>query len=355
MKAFLKKHIPIETRLIWLKKWDDLRHPLLISYLKIVSGNRFFCGLHYAFVSAEFSREHRGVLRGRLHYLEQESNGQPNLWLLRRNTHRLEKGLIMQPRRSVFAADYIEETVDAFERMRTAGTDDVSFRWSENVLSEYFHVTGSHPRIDAARQRFQARVAPASGTSIPYKREHREAPVAFDDFLKLSHLRRSVRWYLDQPVPRELIDQAITAARQSPSACNRQPFSFRIFTDPEMVPKVAALPGGTTGFDHQFPCMIVIVGHLNAYYLERDRHLIYIDSSLAAMSFMLALETLGLSSCPINWPDVKKAETAMASLLHLPPDDRAIMCLSVGYASPEGMIPFSEKKSLDELRIFNQL
>ena len=53
--------------------------------------------------------------------------------------------------------------------------------------------------------------------------------------------------------------------------------------------------------------IIVIVGELDAYEYDRDRHLIYIDGSLAAMTFMLALETLGLSSCPINWSGVEGA------------------------------------------------
>ena len=40
----------------------------------------------------------------------------------------------------------------------------------------------------------------------------------------------------DLKVPREGIDQAMRAAAQSPSACNRQPFEFRVFDDP-VLPK----------------------------------------------------------------------------------------------------------------------
>lgn len=41
--------------------------------------------------------------------------------------------------------------------------------------------------------------------------------------------------------------------------------------------------GGATDFAENLPAMIAIVGDLSAYPYERDRHLIYIDGSLAAM------------------------------------------------------------------------
>ena len=60
--------------------------------------------------------------------------------------------------------------------------------------------------------------------------------------------------------------------------------------------------------------IVQVVGNLAAYPLERDRHLIYIDSALASMQLMLAAETLGLSTCPINWPDVDFAEQNIQQL-----------------------------------------
>ncbi len=40
-----------------------------------------------------------------------------------------------------------------------------------------------------------------------------------------------------RPVERSKIDRAIAVASQAPSACNRQPFVFRVFDDPELVEK----------------------------------------------------------------------------------------------------------------------
>ena len=92
------------------------------------------------------------------------------------------------------------------------------------------------------------------------------------------------------------------------------------------------------------PCTMAIIGDLSAYPRERDRHLIYVDGSLAAMQLMLAFETLGLSTCPINWPDIESAEKKIANLLKLKVYERPIMLLSVGYAQDQGGIAFSQKK-----------
>ena len=73
------------------------------------------------------------------------------------------------------------------------------------------------------------------------------------------------------------------------------------------------------------------------------------------MTFMLTLETLGLSSCPINWPDVAGFETNIRKTLNLDLVERPIMLISCGYPDKEAKVPFSEKKDLDEIRSFNKV
>ena len=316
--------------------------------------------IYYAFVNGAFRREHRGVLGGQARFHERVKALGGSSWVLRRNVHRLEKGIIMRPRRPVFARDYIEQTVECYEALADLsgdmGIDPGELEWARDVLAEFFSITGSDPSIDRARARFTEFVSTqhADSPMVPYaKSEAVKATVSYEDFLALCRQRRSVRWYQDRPVPREFIDQAIVAAAQAPSACNRQPFTFRLFDDPELVQQVAAIPGGTAGFRQQFPAIVVIVGDLSAFFDERDRHLIYIDGSLAAMSFALALETLGVSSCMINWPDTRGQDREMARLLGLARWERVVMLCSVGYADPEGMIPFSQKKLLDTVRSYN--
>jgi len=323
------------------------------------SGERL-SSLYYAIINSAFGREHAGVLSGQASYHARVKAIGASSWVLRRNVHRLEKGIIMRPRREVFAKDYIGETVDNYAKLtalsETAAIDPGELQWARDVLTEYFAITGSEAAIDRARARFAGVLTELDRSSgmVPYARADAiHDAVEFEDFLRLCRQRRSVRWYQQRPVPRELIDRAIDAAAQAPSACNRQPMMFRVFDDPDLVQKISGIPGGTAGFRQNFPAIVVIVGDLSAFFDERDRHLVYIDGSLAAMSFTLALETLGLSSCLINWPDTPSLERAMTRALGLQRWERVIMLCSVGYADPDGMIPFSQKKSLDSFRSYN--
>jgi nitroreductase len=314
--------------------------------------------VYYTF-STKFGREMKAVMAGRAAILPAEGPGYQ--YRLRRSIHRIEKGLISRPRRANFATSYIAETVtmlDAYLTDAEDTNDDLLAVWATGVLTEYFAVNEPHPVVDEARQSFESLTLPTdpcTEQSTPYLRLDSPPPVTYDDFLELSHRRRSVRWYSDRLVPRELVDQAIGAAAQAPSACNRQPFIFKVYDDPKLVQQIAHVPGGAAGFAQGLTGIIVVVGDLSAFGSERDRHLIYIDSSLAAMAFMLSAETLGFSTCPLNWPDVPETERELQRIMKLESYERPVMLIAYGYADSEGLIASSLKRPLSELRTYNEV
>lgn len=333
---------------------------------KICYKSNILSTLYYCIFSSRFTREHQAVLAGRIKHLKEAKKDKSNYFLLVRNTHRIEKGLLMKPRRKVFAKEYLAETIESFEGVWLANKNDDTnkqLKWFKDVLNEYFETSREDVFVEKYYNKYK-QVLNGSFTSInlncsniksiPYHRKLGDnSKIDFEAFYDLTKQRRSVRWFENKKVPRELIDQAILAANQSPSACNRQPFEFRIFDEPKLVKKVVQIPMGTRGYGHSLPVMVVIVGNLDAYFDERDRHVIYIDASLASMSFMLALETLGLSSCPINWPDIEDKEKQMEEFLNLEKYQRPIMCIGLGYPDPTGMVAFSEKRPIDQIRRYN--
>lgn len=333
------------------------------AFLETFGSSRILTWFFFVFSFLTFNREQAGVLRGRRNYYRNKKRSRVTHVELRRNIHRLEKGLIMRPRRDIFARDYIAETVEfyvqAAEQVRQApGTMETSeMEWAHNVLTEYFasSATGKDATVDAARKKFEATDFIASSLDkVPYVKKNLST-ISYDQFSDLAMQRRSVRWFEQKPVPHELIDQALLVGRQAPTACNRLPYEFRVFDDPEMVKTVAGLPFGSAGYSHNIPTIVVVVGKLDSYFSPRDRHAVYVDSSLAAMSFMFALETLGLSSSVINWPDFEPLEAKMQKTLGLGVSDRVVMLIAVGYAHPEGLVPYSQKKELDTMRSYNTL
>lgn len=335
----------------WLLPWMR-KHPKLAD-------------LYYFMFSSDFSREHQKVMHGKYLHLKALKEGKPNAFHLRREIHRLEKGLVMRERRKVFAADYINDVVKNYQiLLDSKGLSDVDeglLDWAATVLRKYFDtVDNSNPSVKRAREAFEKRSLPAKElvngqrASHPYLRnEASQSKVSYEDFYQLSLQRRSVRWFQNKPVPHELIEKAMLAATQSPSACNRQPFRFKVYDQAELKNKVGSIPMGIRGIYDNVPVFAVLVGRLSAYLSERDRHVIYIDGGLASMSFMFALETLGLSSFPINWPDIEGLEVEMENLLELDEDERPMMLIGLGYADEKGGIPFSQKKSPAQLITYN--
>ena len=326
----------------------------------IISRSKLLTTLYF-YIRGSFYHEQRALLQGQSQYIRQETNRTDPVHKIIRDTHRIEKGLSMKDRRNSFAEGYINELVDA---VRTAWIEESTIstdqlHWATDVLTEYFEVVDHTPPIKKAHRIFFELIEDIDytpGNRTPDQRQELEQdPVKYESLLELSRQRSSTRWFKQEPVPRELLDSAIDIATQSPSACNRQSYEFRIYDDPEILEELRELPIGVRGYAENIPCLIVLVGKHRAYFHDRDKHVIYIDASLAAMSFQFALETLGLASCSINWPAIRRREKQLEELIDLDSDEEAIMFMAVGYPDSEGMVPYSEKKSLDEIRSYNKI
>lgn len=323
------------------------------ALVRAAGRNGFLARAYYMLLSRAFLNEQHAVLSGIAEYSRNLSGAPVSDYLLRRNIHRLEKGLLMRPRKDVFALSYIGETVEAFCRAHAAHGETDEVLWAAETLRAYFDaVKKPQPALDELRRRFLSVYPHPKAEVVPQRPE--PAPKAgYDELFSLMRNRKSVRWFRPDPVPRDVIDRAVAAAAFSPSACNRQPFEFRIMDEPDLVKQVAAAPMGTVGFAENIPAIAVVVGHLQAFFSERDRHLIYIDSSLAAMSFVLALEAQGIASCCINWPDLADREANLARILKLENYERPVMLIAMGYAAEEVRVARSVRKPVDQLRSYN--
>lgn len=355
MKSKLKRLLPQQAKKI-------LRHGIDVCskyFLVLFQHHGILSSLYYALFSRKFEQEHKAVLLGRKAYREKLIKIGDSCVLLRRNIHRLEKGLIMRPRREVFAEGYIYETVncykDAVESPQLAINEK---KWATDVLDEYFKVVGSSTLTDKAREIYRftyknlldgqdtaSSFLPQLSSFKPYSYEQLpKNDISFEQIRRLFIRRRSVRWYQNKHVPIKLVQRAANIASFAPSACNRQPYRFLFCNNKKKAVAIANSAGGTVGFAENLPAIIAVVGDLSAFPYERDRHLIYIDGSLAVMQLMLALETLGLSTCSINWPEVDANERKIRSLIELEDYERVVMLLAVGYADTDGGIPYSQKK-----------
>ena len=352
MKILIKAIRRIKKKFLSLKGSVSIIEPL-------ISLSKFTTGLYYLFLSSSFRREQVAVLKGKILYNKSYDAAVSSSYLLRRNIHRLEKGLIMRPLKPVFASTYIEETVNTLASLLNDTDDSPELRWSFGVLDEYFKVVSikDDKAIEKSWKKygsFRDKVMFSDGPKPYVAGDLKNTSISPEQFADLCLIRRSVRWYENRKVPRDSIDRAILAAGTVPSACNRQPFHYYIYDDSDLLRDIARIPMGTSGFSDNYPGLAVLVGDLSAYFDERDRHVIYIDAALSAMAFMFALQTEGISTCSLNWPDIENKEKEIRKIINLPDYKRIIMLISLGYARKDGLIPSSIKKPLEQLRSYNQ-
>ncbi len=348
MKLRGKSWIAAKSGYIFFKK----------TILRFISLSWIFSSIYYTLFSRTYFREQQAVIAGLLRHFD-DLKQNPSLFLLRRNIHRIEKGLVMPNRRPIFANEYVGETVDFYKKcVEQCSVEPFppEIAWSRDVLVCYFDSVDSDSLISKAKEAFFALEKKGKvAQSVPYLRGEQTTPVSCDDLQLLVRQRKSVRTFLKKPVPRDLIDKALEVAVRSPSSCNRQPTHYRIYDQPELCREMSHLPLGGLGFADTIPVICALTGDLSAYSYERDRHGIYIDGCLSAMLFMLALETVGLASCPLNWAEIDELDRKFEDKIGIPKHERAVMFIAIGYPDPEGQVAFSEKKDLDLLRSYNRI
>jgi len=326
---------------------------------KLISRSRSLSTLYF-YVRGTFYQEQKSVLNGQIEYIKRERSRQKPAYRIVRNIHRIEKGLSMEDRRKIFAESYIQTTVnDVSYAWKNNGTlEEDQLKWSIDVLNEYFNVVSDTENINKARLEFKEllrNIEYNPNDKVPKDRkEYNKDIPTYNELKDLSVRRTSTRWFKDKKVPRELLDKSLEVAAESPSACNRQSYVFYIYDDDELVNEISDLCLGVTGYEDNIPCLAVIVGKRRAYHHDRDRHIIYIDASLAAMSFQYSLETVGLAACCINWPAIPRNDRAISRKLDLDSDEEVIMMMAIGYPKSTGKIPYSQKKSAKSLREYNK-
>jgi len=318
-------------------------------------------GSVYLLIKGTFRRESGVILAGRALHASSVAGSSEPVGEVRRNTHRLEKGLcVVRPHEDLGLA-YVDQLVGDLETLATgsiikgAESLDSTTTWSLDVLSEYFRVSPPSARIEHARARYQQLLELLRYTpSYSVRRvEPAEVSVTFDQLRGLVAQRMSVRLFESTPVGHELLDKAFDVARWSPSACNRLAYEFRVYEDPNTIAAIVDLAPGMSGWAEFAPCLMVATGRYRSYAVECDRHLVYIDIGLAAMTLQYAFTTLGLASCCCNWPEDRVRENRLGRLLELDQDEKPVLVLAVGFARADQLVPSSSRPGVETIRSYH--
>ena len=203
-----------------------------------------------------------------------------------------------------------------------------------------------------------------------------EQLLASRGFLERLAGRRSVRFISSEPVPFELIENAIRCAALAPSGANQQPWKFVVVKDPEIKRKIreAAEAEERESYEHRMPAdwleaLAPLGTDWHKEFLETAPYLIvvfridfglnqtaegemktkhyYVQESVGiATGFLLAalhisgLATLTHTPSPMGF---------LSSILERPKNERPFVVIPVGLPSPDATVPKISKKSISEV------
>jgi iodotyrosine deiodinase len=199
-----------------------------------------------------------------------------------------------------------------------------------------------------------------------------------ETFLGLLSRRRSVRFFSAEPVSREVVDLAIRTAGTAPSGAHQQPWTFVVVDDPTLKRRIregaeeeerefyehrappewleALAPLGTDWrkpFLETAPVLIVVFRH--AYRLGADgshQKTYYSTESvgIAVGLLIAALQTMGL--CTLT--HTPSPMEFLNRILRRPDHERPFVLLPVGYAAPDATVPDLTRKTLQQIRVWNE-
>jgi iodotyrosine deiodinase len=196
------------------------------------------------------------------------------------------------------------------------------------------------------------------------------------EFLDRMRARRSVRMFSTEPVPPELVENALRAAGTAPSGAHQQPWTFVVVTDPGLKARLreaaeteerefyerrasaewleAVAPIGTDFVKtHITDAPVVIVVFEQVWRPGADgakvKHYYVRESVGIAVGFLLAaLQCAGL--CALT--HTPSPMGFLRELLERPENERPFALIPVGYPAEDAVVPDLERKPLDQIAIF---
>lgn len=153
----------------------------------------------------------------------------------------------------------------------------------------------------------------------------------FEGFIKSRH---SIRSFSDEAVSSEDIKRAVSVANQCPSACNRQPSKVYFTSAKEKVDAVDKLITGSSGFKGETPNYIVLTTDRAAFSKE-EQFQWYINGGIYLSYLSLALHSLGIGHCIMQWKAFYKTEEELKGIFGISTHESIIAIVGCGYYSSE--------------------
>lgn len=154
------------------------------------------------------------------------------------------------------------------------------------------------------------------------------------DIFEAIKKRRSIRSYKDKPVEEEKLIKIIEAAREAPSASNRQEWRFIIVKDSKTKAALCAAAKNQP-FVREAPVVIACCALTDNHIMTCGQLCYPIDVAISIDHMTLAAVEFGLGTC---WVGAFR-EDEVRHILAVPREVRVVELLTLGYPLCESTLP----------------
>ena len=250
--------------------------------------------------------------------------------------HRVEKGLALASPKRPFGEAVLARLSSGTQSLEAGSVLQKQVMSAADALAAW----NSSAKIDDKVAPVLAQIAAPKDASIPS-----------DNWFRSRH---SVRNFSKSTIPNtaEVTEAIALASSSTPSVCNRQAWRAYVATDPLRVRHLLSLQNGNAGFRDSVPAVVVFTASRRLFAGAGERHQMYVDGALFAMSTAWVLHARGLSSCMLNWSMGNSHSADLREAVGAEPDEEIIAMMAVGYAAIDARVARSpRRRSEDVVRI----
>ena len=286
--------------------------------------------------------------------LRTDDNKSKMQYTILRENHIIEKGMSMRNPRKGFGQEKVNALLKRLDIYITKfGNEEINFVIDPlSTIKRYIDYTKQQGvEIDKIENNFInlvskskiANVEPKGGIKEVLKNEIIDK--ARGNFESLLYSRHSVRYFKNESVAREIIDNALRLAQKTPSACNRQAWLTHVFLDDKSY-KLLKWQGGCNGFEDEIKCSILVTANLNAF-LYHEPHQAYIDGGMYAMNLLNAFHSLGMVTIPLSCGFLSNKLNGLKSF-NISESEVPIAIIGVGHPQDKYNVAISLRKEIIE-------
>lgn len=166
------------------------------------------------------------------------------------------------------------------------------------------------------------------------------------DVIAAIHSRRSVRHFLDAPVDRKLVLEALDAASWAPSGLNNEPWRFAVIWDSGVKERLAGLTRYSATLRSAAVLVTVFLDKQSSYDYVKDCQAV----GASIQNLLLAVHALGLGAVWIG--EILKNQAQVVKILDLP--DRLELMAVVAIGHPAHRNQSSHRRPVEELIVLEK-